>query len=186
MCKTWVSPLGWEDPLEEGMAYPVQYSCLENPCGQRTLAGYSRWGRKKLDMTERLSTFLKKIWKIKCSKLFGHCESFYEQINPEIWTQFFHSNWHLGLDLLSLDLLLLDFGRKIAIWEHWKDNKEQQKPATGNPELSVFKLCRQPLLSRWWPVIRTAMTQNFLPPPRDIRRNNRNSCFFRVGEDLCT
>ena len=22
--------LGWEDPLEEGMAMPLQYSCLEN------------------------------------------------------------------------------------------------------------------------------------------------------------
>ena len=23
--------LGWEDPLEEGMVNPLQYSCLENP-----------------------------------------------------------------------------------------------------------------------------------------------------------
>ena len=26
-----VQSLGWEDPLEEGMATPLQYSCLENP-----------------------------------------------------------------------------------------------------------------------------------------------------------
>ena len=32
------------------------YSCLENPHGQRILAGYSSWGHKELDMTERLST----------------------------------------------------------------------------------------------------------------------------------
>jgi len=31
MWKTWVRSLGWEDPLEEGMANLLQYSCLENP-----------------------------------------------------------------------------------------------------------------------------------------------------------
>ena len=46
---------GWEDPLEEDMATPLQYSCLENPHGQRSLVGYSSWGHKELDMAERLS-----------------------------------------------------------------------------------------------------------------------------------
>ena len=40
----------------EGHGNPLQYSCLENPYGQRTLEGYSPWGRKESDMTERLST----------------------------------------------------------------------------------------------------------------------------------
>ena len=31
------------------------YSCLENPHGQRRLAGYSPWGHKESDTTERLS-----------------------------------------------------------------------------------------------------------------------------------
>ena len=31
---------------------PFYYSCLENPHGQRSLVGYSPWGRKELDMTE--------------------------------------------------------------------------------------------------------------------------------------
>ena len=31
---------------------PLQYSCLENPLGQRSLVGYSPWGHKKLDTTE--------------------------------------------------------------------------------------------------------------------------------------
>ena len=35
---------------------PLQYSCLENPHGQRNLAGYSPCGHKDSDMTERLST----------------------------------------------------------------------------------------------------------------------------------
>ena len=34
---------------------PLQYFCLENPHGQRSLEGYSPWGRKESDMTERLS-----------------------------------------------------------------------------------------------------------------------------------
>ena len=30
---------------------PLRYSCLENPHGQRRLAGYSPWGHKESDMT---------------------------------------------------------------------------------------------------------------------------------------
>ena len=40
----------------EGISYPLQYSCLENPHGQRSLMGYGPQGRKELDMTEQLST----------------------------------------------------------------------------------------------------------------------------------
>ena len=36
----------------EGRGNPLQYSCLENPHGWRSLAGYSPWGRKDSDMTE--------------------------------------------------------------------------------------------------------------------------------------
>ena len=51
--ETWVQSLDWEDPLEKE----------ENPLwfwpevfhGQRSLAGYSPWGHKQLDMTEWLS-----------------------------------------------------------------------------------------------------------------------------------
>ena len=40
VCETWVQSLGWEDPLEEGgHGNPLQYSYLENPHGQRSLAG---------------------------------------------------------------------------------------------------------------------------------------------------
>ena len=39
-----------------GHGDPFQYSCLENPHGQRCLAGYRPWGCKESDMTERLST----------------------------------------------------------------------------------------------------------------------------------
>ena len=33
----------------EVMGYPLQYSCLENPHGQRSLAGYGPWGCKESD-----------------------------------------------------------------------------------------------------------------------------------------
>jgi len=35
-----------------GHGNPLQYSCLESPHGQRSLAGYSPWGHKELDMAE--------------------------------------------------------------------------------------------------------------------------------------
>ena len=34
----------------------LQYFCLENPHGQKSLAGYGPWDLKESDMTERLST----------------------------------------------------------------------------------------------------------------------------------
>ena len=39
----------------EGNGYSFQYSCLENPHGQRSLAGHSPWGHRESDMTERLT-----------------------------------------------------------------------------------------------------------------------------------
>ena len=39
-----------------GYGKPLQYSCLENPQGQRSLEGCSPWGCKESDTTEQLST----------------------------------------------------------------------------------------------------------------------------------
>ena len=39
-----------------GHGNPLQHSCLENPLGQKSLAGYSLWGHKEADTAERLST----------------------------------------------------------------------------------------------------------------------------------
>ena len=55
MRETWVRSLGGEDPLEEGMQpTPVFWPGASH--GQRSLAGYSPWGRKESDMSVRLST----------------------------------------------------------------------------------------------------------------------------------
>ena len=37
-----------------GNGNPLQYSCLENPHGGRSLVGYGPWGSKESDTTERL------------------------------------------------------------------------------------------------------------------------------------
>ena len=39
-----------------GHGNPLQYSCLENPHGQRSLVGYSPWSRKESDTTEQHTT----------------------------------------------------------------------------------------------------------------------------------
>ena len=48
MRETWVRSLGWEDPLEKGKAYPLQYSGLENSMDYP-------WSCEELGMTEQLS-----------------------------------------------------------------------------------------------------------------------------------
>ena len=42
----------------EGNGYPLQCSALENHHGQRSLAGFSQWGRKESDTTERVTLLL--------------------------------------------------------------------------------------------------------------------------------
>ena len=53
MQETWVQSLGWEDPLEKEMVTTPVYLPRESH-GQRSLVGYSPWGHKESDMTERL------------------------------------------------------------------------------------------------------------------------------------
>ena len=55
MWETGVRSLGWEDPLEEGMQ-PTLVFLPGEAHGQWSLAGYSPWGHKELDMTEWLNT----------------------------------------------------------------------------------------------------------------------------------
>ena len=47
---------GWGRSPEGGNGNPLQDSCLENPHGQRSLAGYSPQGRKELGTIEQLRT----------------------------------------------------------------------------------------------------------------------------------
>ena len=45
----------------EGHGNLLQYSCLENPHGQRSLKSSSPWGRKELDMTKLRTKHTKRV-----------------------------------------------------------------------------------------------------------------------------
>ena len=49
--RTGFNPLGQEDPLEKEMATQSSILALKNPRDRGTLAGYSAWGDKELNMT---------------------------------------------------------------------------------------------------------------------------------------
>ena len=61
MQENWVVPALGRSP-GEGHGNPLQYSGLENPHGKRSLMGYSSWGRKGSDTTERLSAQHKGVY----------------------------------------------------------------------------------------------------------------------------
>ena len=54
MKETWVWSLGQEDPLENEIQ-PTSVFLPGKYHGQRSLAGYSLWGHKELDMTKQLN-----------------------------------------------------------------------------------------------------------------------------------
>ena len=45
---------GWRRSLGGGHGNPLQYSCLENPHGQRSLVGYSQWVTKSRTRLKQL------------------------------------------------------------------------------------------------------------------------------------
>ena len=57
MQETRVQSLGQKDPLEKAMAIPSSILAWKSH-GQRSLAGYSPWGHKESDTTERLTLCL--------------------------------------------------------------------------------------------------------------------------------
>ena len=52
-----------------GHGNPLQYPCLENPQGQRSLEGYSLWGREEMDTRQQLSTPHPKLCNLNCVAL---------------------------------------------------------------------------------------------------------------------
>ena len=66
MLETWVSSLGWEDPLEEGMATHSSILAWRIPW-TASPASPSPRGRKELDRTERLTLYIQE------RKGRGHC-----------------------------------------------------------------------------------------------------------------
>ena len=54
MQETQVRSLGWKDPLEEAMATHSSILAWKIH-GQKSLMGYSPWGRKESDKTEHMA-----------------------------------------------------------------------------------------------------------------------------------
>ena len=57
MQQTWVRSLGWEDPLEKGMATHSSVLVWRIPW-TKDLVGYSPWDHKESDLTEKLALSL--------------------------------------------------------------------------------------------------------------------------------
>ena len=56
MWETWVRSLGWDDPLEEGMATYSSILTWRIPMARGAWQANSSWGSKESDMTQQLST----------------------------------------------------------------------------------------------------------------------------------
>ena len=87
-------------PPGGGHGSPLQYSCLENPHGQRSLAGYSPWGHKALDTTEWLTLSLFTSSSCECN----HLSLTMWYMFDTIYNSFIHSIIYLFIILLSKHL----------------------------------------------------------------------------------
>ena len=57
MWETWVWYLGWEEPLEKGAGYPLQYSCLENPMVRGAWLSIVHGATKSLTQLSKQASF---------------------------------------------------------------------------------------------------------------------------------
>ena len=89
---------------------PLQCSCLENPHGQRSLIGYSPWGCRELNMTERLSTVDCLISKIKERTRSSAL------VLPAEWLAFFFTNSAICLGQLREKF---STGIENSVVSHW-------------------------------------------------------------------
>ena len=102
----------------EGNGKPLQYSCLENPHGQRSLVGCSPWGCKELDTTEQLNIYASILaWKIPWTEEPGRLQSMGVTKESDM-TQHLKSNRNSTCEWDNLKSLergnLLKFGREVG------------------------------------------------------------------------
>ena len=97
-----------------GHGNPLQYSCLENSHGQRSLVGYSPWGQKESDMTEL---------RTKHKACVPECERI-ERKN--IW-------WHIVLNML-IQQIIFKYNQFKLFFSFRFQNKGafSQRKSTGN------------------------------------------------------
>ena len=60
----WVRSLGWEDSPGGDCGNLLQYSCLKNPHGRRSLVDYSPQGRKELGITHATEHICTLDWEV--------------------------------------------------------------------------------------------------------------------------
>ena len=108
-----------------GHGNPLQYSCLENPQGQRSLLGYRPWDCEESDMTEQL----------RCMPAFLalHIHHYIWPCTISLWIGN-HSQSHLQRSELSQRedtyvICLLFAARR------WQSQDTMQISLTGNPDL---------------------------------------------------
>ena len=99
MQETWLRSLGREDPLEKEMATHSSNSCLEKSHGQRSLVGYSPWGGKESDTTERLHFTCRE------SQLYINWEMNVYRIHQHLHTPFMVSWWSWDGSLRQREML---------------------------------------------------------------------------------
>ena len=84
---------GWGRSPGEGNGNPLQYSCLENPHGQRSPVGYSPWGRRvrndRSDWARLYAEMIYSIWQ-NVHRLFANSMPFYQRDSSIC------RFWHLG------------------------------------------------------------------------------------------
>ena len=90
--ETWVPSLGWEDPLEEGMATHSSILAWRIPMDRGAWRAIVHQGHRELDMTERLSTPIQSpmehglvvLTLSICSPRSAFCPSLHCPVPPEV------------------------------------------------------------------------------------------------------
>ena len=104
MQETQVWSLGREDPLEKGMATPLQYSCLENSMVRRAWQTTQSMGSQRVGMTEQLA-LLSLFQKKKKKKRKETSRNWYIQWK-EKWSFIpaYHMWFHTVINILTVEL----------------------------------------------------------------------------------
>ena len=110
MRDTWVQSLGQEDPGRRKWQ-PTPVLLPRKFHGQRSLVGYSPWGRKELDITEWLHFgFISKVPEAVCHSLLQ-------------WTMLCRNSppWpiHLGWPYMAWLIVSLNYTRLWSMWSVW-------------------------------------------------------------------
>ena len=115
----------------EGNGNPLQYSWWENPHGQRSLEGYSPWGHKEPDMTDRLSRAQASVWPFVLAAL-----GFMRELGNTFW--------------------VMIQGVKNSLCNYYKPMTGSVYPATAQSTLKFHHLSFRGWLScqvkSWWAV----------------------------------